>query len=289
MTTINTDTSTAIQEAREQIKQHGFYGKVAYSWGGILHVLNLSTGETRIYPLVQGMWYPDWRPDGRFITAGWGKILIIDTERDVFDTLNDGGRFPNWSPNGEWLVYNHMQAGLVLHNPKTGLVHQLLPPAPFGAFQAEWFPDGESIVFVGLRSTGQAGREEKHLMRLNVNCLQAGNCGAEIVPITTTGTDNHAPTVSPDGEWIAYERFDPTLGTWGIFVIPAEGGDAVRLTAPDVNAHHPTWAMDGSHLIFTLDQTGGGPVSNLYIMRVDGTALIQLTQQGGADPDWTGK
>jgi len=62
---------------------------------------------------------------------------------------------------------------------------------------------------------------------------------------------------SPDLRWIAYTQRGASRA-WNIWVVPAEGGDAVNLTR--LAAHHsqPTWSPDGKYLFFQSDRDGNG-------------------------------
>jgi dipeptidyl aminopeptidase/acylaminoacyl peptidase len=62
------------------------------------------------------------------------------------------------------------------------------------------------------------------------------------------------PRISPDGRWIAYTVTTPDLkedeSRTRIWMVPAAGGTAVPLTAPDEDSSSPRWSPDGRVLGF---------------------------------------
>lgn len=108
----------------------------------------------------------------------------------------------------------------------------------------------------------------------------------------TTGS-HHCPVWSPDGKWIAFHEYDPSvqIGT-GIYVIDADGSNMKQLTnGPD--DYHPTWSPDGKQIAFSREiweqkdgdwslESGG-----IYIVDSDGANLRRLTESLDRAPDWS--
>ena len=81
------------------------------------------------------------------------------------------------------------------------------------------------------------------------------------------------PRISPEGQWVAYTVTNTDLkkdkSETSIWMIPENGGDAVRMTAKGYSASNPRWSPDGRFLSFkssrnekksqvwTLDRRGG--------------------------------
>ncbi|MEU4389119.1 DPP IV N-terminal domain-containing protein [Kribbella sp. NPDC023855] len=85
--------------------------------------------------------------------------------------------------------------------------------------------------------------------------------------VLTEGT-NFMVSVSPDGQWLA---FDLVTAIW---VTPAGGGRSRRLTDDLQDATRPRWSPDGSTIYFQSYRDGN---FHLWSIRPDGSGLRQLT------------
>ena len=75
----------------------------------------------------------------------------------------------------------------------------------------------------------------------------------------TTGSDlNTDPTVSPDGEWVAYASDRSGEGHLDIWMQRLSGGEAMRLTTDPADDREPTFSADGSRIAFRSEREGGG-------------------------------
>lgn len=85
---------------------------------------------------------------------------------------------------------------------------------------------------------------------------------------------------SPDGQSIAFASGQS--GFSQIYVMKADGSDQRQLTSGNANSDSPAWSPDGKNIIFISDQAGiltedGIPISQVYIMKADGTKQQRLT------------
>jgi dipeptidyl aminopeptidase/acylaminoacyl peptidase len=70
----------------------------------------------------------------------------------------------------------------------------------------------------------------------------------------THGPRDAAPAISPDGRWVAFLRAGEGKGADGspqLHVMPADGGDARRLTSLHLGVGEPVWAPDSRRIAFT--------------------------------------
>ncbi|GAB3873285.1 hypothetical protein GCM10029964_013270 [Kibdelosporangium lantanae] len=100
----------------------------------------------------------------------------------------------------------------------------------------------------------------------------AGGVAATAEPDTggvvlTEGT-NMSASLSPDGKWIAVDLVT------GIWVLPAGGGRARRLTDDLQDATLPTWSPDGRTIVFQSYREGN---FHLYAIDARGGAPRKLT------------
>jgi dipeptidyl aminopeptidase/acylaminoacyl peptidase len=100
-----------------------------------------------------------------------------------------------------------------------------------------------------------------------------------------------SPQVSPDGAWIAYtvtttsleEERSETL----IWMVSADGGEAIPLTAAGGSAGSPDWSPDGKYFSFTASRNGGR--NQVWVMDRRGGEAVQLTdvEQGVGSYAWS--
>lgn len=118
--------------------------------------------------------------------------------------------------------------------------------------------------------------------------------GAADLQLTSDGGNNLQPSFSPDGTQIAYS----SLGRRGIWIVPASGGTARRLTAWGSN---PAWSPDGASIAYQSDPVNdlgsnarnAMPPSTLWVVTADGSSdPRQLTTAGSPPgghgaPEWS--
>lgn len=111
--------------------------------------------------------------------------------------------------------------------------------------------------------------------------------GSNVRRLVTSGDDDLAPSISPDGRHVVFFRVFADGSPDGIFLVNVDGSD---LHAIDVGGCDATclgddteghaWSPDGTQLVFEralLDDVGNVSVG-LWVMNADGTGPHQITQ-----------
>lgn len=140
-------------------------------------------------------------------------------------------------------------------------------------------PDGQAVVFDSAEPVGDTGRTQRDLWLVRVD-------GTGLTRLTDTPADEEHPTVSPDGQRLAYAANpNPAFG-FQIYVRPLTGGSASRLTDPSNGpATEPAWnpVDDAEHrdrIAYTVEGPDGRRL-RLTDGRQDGPLLT------GAQTEWT--
>jgi Tol biopolymer transport system component len=104
------------------------------------------------------------------------------------------------------------------------------------------------------------------------------------------GVPNAAfPAWSPDGTHIAFSSHDAS--TQDIYIMPASGGSATRLTDGKGKNDAPAWSPDGKWITFQSDRKDGDGHTEIWIMDPSGNNLMQMTNTARQDwaraPTWS--
>jgi eukaryotic-like serine/threonine-protein kinase len=183
---------------------------------------------------------------------------------------SQGSESPSWSPAGDLLAFtNHTRSSerrvaLVSAPPNSqpkNLTANNLGQSP------SWSPDGKQIIFSG--ASGYPGQ-----------FLIVDAATGKLVTQVDPGVQGAGlPAWSPDGTQIAFT----TVGTPNsdIYVMPAGGGDATRLTNTPGDDYAPAWSPDGKWIAFQSDRKDGGGKDEIWIMDSSGNDPKQLTTTAG--------
>jgi Tol biopolymer transport system component/serine/threonine protein kinase len=216
---------------------------------------------------------PALSPDGTLVAyisneSGNADVWLLDiaagkTQRLTEDPAAD--RDPAWFPDGQSLAFNSERSGVlsiyrVLRDgsePKLLVVNGECPTVA---------PDGERIAY--------STRSQSGFLRIAVASLTAPSDSRPLTGDQDGLWDHRDPAWSPDGTTICYADFRD------LWLVPAAGGEARRLTNDQGPPHRPTWSPDGAHVFFGSYREG---TRALWRVAVPNGALERLTVGTGPE------
>jgi Tol biopolymer transport system component len=249
---------------------------------------------------------PAWSPDGArlaFKTAQFGsnQLGVINADGSGETLLTRTFRFsegqPAWSPDGTKLLYRRTPENPLVQNGDTWVLDiaasALDPTQPVTQSvllrtgderYPSYSPDGTKIAFRGdLDLAEPSGDEEIYVMDAD---------GTNVRQLTSNADFDSAPSWSPDGREILFERALAGTFTAGteaaekdIYVMRADGTHVRRLTASPGLDEGPDFSPDGTKITFSTDRDGQ---QEIYVMDADGSNPRRLTDNPARDesPDW---
>jgi TolB protein len=159
---------------------------------------------------------------------------------------------------------------------------------------ARFSPDGSRIAFYRTISVGQYA--VYHLFVMNAN-------GSNQIDLSRTSDSDSDPDWSPDGSKIVFVR-TPRVGGPELWVMNSDGSNArklISLTADTAisfadaaeSSPRPRWSPDGTRIsfaaVFRPPGTNAALFPSIYVVNVDGSGLIQLTDNDliNTGPVWS--
>lgn len=206
---------------------------------------------------------PRLSPDGRRVayaqserTSGARQLFVLglddSSSRALTDPAIDASQ-PVWSPDGTELAYRSIDAGgdckLRIVSIEGGLERALGDCDTAALVAFDWDPLDPRRMLASRLERGRIGGGALTAMRLsdrwNDEPLDYAHGQGDI---------DLEPRFSPDGRLVAFRRGpNPTSDLW---VVPAAGGEARRLTRVRARISGFDWWPGGEHLVFSSDHGG---------------------------------
>ncbi|MHB8631651.1 MAG: alpha/beta fold hydrolase, partial [Candidatus Limnocylindria bacterium] len=182
---------------------------------------------------------------------------------------------PRWSPDGTRIAFTRDDAGTermaIWIVDKDGERERKLTSDDDAMHRdIAWSPDGRSIACVA----NVGGR------RFSVQVIDSASGTRR--GLTDGSFEDARPRFSPDGKWILFEsrrsgaRIDADL-----YVVPAAGGDAVRLDTREGrsgDSQLASWSPDGRTIAFTSSARGRREIALIDFAGAAATGLRYLTE-----------
>ena len=116
-----------------------------------------------------------------------------------------------------------------------------------------------------------AGRAQAALMRASIG--QAGE--VRVATVLRDGAANYHASLSPDGEWMAYDS--DRDGTRGVYVARSDASDARKVSGHGYAAV-PSWSTDGRRLAFVKAEARRPRVWNVWVADLETGALSRVSR-----------
>jgi len=220
---------------------------------------NNDTIETAIFSNVR-IEYPDPKPDSlKQLESTLETIAINSFDRRVVRHFNDHIEAPNWSPDGQSLIYN--SHGLLYKIPVAGGEPELIPTGFASRINNDHgiSPDGTQLVISDQTETGRS---------IIYTLPVVGGTPKKITPLSPSYWHGW----SPDGRILTYcaER----NGNYDVYTIPVGGGAETRLTTAEGLDDGPEYSPDGQYIYFNSVRSG---TMQIWRMNADGSEQLQIT------------
>lgn len=241
-----------------------------------------------------------WSPDGHYIAfdalkGGVTQIFRMNTDGADLVQLtfgeNDAYR-PSWSPSGENILFASSQQSILENNG--------LPAQQIYIMQSDGSDEHRLIIDSKADNQSLSGS------------YRTDGLIAVSEPVTRSAVKNYIVNPdgiiqkqysefvttspiswSPNGEFVIYTSDRATSNCLGFFIMKTDNLEISCLNISDdsmrqqkgqmVSVDGASWSPDGKHIVFTSNLDGD---TDLYIIRPDGTGLLQITNlpgnEGGA-------
>lgn len=134
--------------------------------------------------------------------------------------------------------------------------------------------DISQIAFI---ASGGTGYSDLDIVFINAN-------GSEFYSLFDHPGKNQVPSISPDGEKLAF--VSDSDGDNDIYIFDTVSRDVEKLVDTPTTEWFPSWSPDGGQLAFVSDFSG---TSSVYVINDDGTGMQQVTDSPSQDwrPSWS--
>lgn len=271
-----TEQAGEVSEPVSPPRHRGAFSRVTFSWVGTLGVLLLGgalgwwlgvrdPGRQEALPMQPMGGYrfltaapgfelsPSLSPNGAQVAYAAARpgernsrIFVQDARQVSPRPLNArtgpfADSLPVWSPNGREIAFVRRGASgdcsIVRASTAGGAEIVVAPCNADDIMGFDWTPDGRALLFGSVRGVGGL-----RMLNLATGVWRALDYGAGPNAL------DRGPRFSPDGKWVLFAR-EPQFGD--LWRVPAEGGEAQRLTRRSGELRGWDWMPDGRRVVLS--------------------------------------
>lgn len=224
-------------------------------------------GKSLLYNALETTSSTVMDPSGKLSIKTNKKYKIVKKVIGVPTTnpLGTDAAYPTWLPDGSGVIYAYIkpEKPVIVRSNINGIGLNYISPAAMGEDDAEpiVMKDGKTIIFSTVIGP------DRMICTMDIK-------GNNYSVITSGGHVALDPS-SPDK--IIYNQ---VVGkTVQIFTLNLKSGEKTQLTTGDYNSRDGAFSRDGKFLAFVSNRENPKKtIHHLYMMRVDGSDLVQITQ-----------
>ena len=243
---------------------------IVYQYGESLHLLDLTTGRSRLVPVNIPSDLVRMRPEfvsvspstGSFRLSPTGKRMLLQARGDILNLPAEDGEPINltkapgsheknaaWSPDGRWVAFISDRTGeeevYLVDQQGEQDWRQLTADGLGFRMQLEWSPDSKYLLF------------SDKFMRLNLVEVDTGRITVVDQADYDDGWDRWGVqdyVWSPCSKWIAYTKMPQSMNE-SIFLYSLAAGQSHRVTSDITQDWSPSFDPQGRYLYFLSNRT----------------------------------
>jgi len=225
---------------------------------------------------------PRLSPDGKRIALDISEganqdIWVFDPQRDALTRLTFDGinQSPVWSPSGQYIVFDKIGQGIFQARADDASQPKALMPSGVPQLLWSFTPDGKQLAYWERNQIWTVALED-----------QGGQSNAGTpAPFLKSTFSDVAPSISPDGRWLAYHSNESGKNEVYVRAFPpsatSSGG---KWQVSNNGGAFPRWSRTGREIVYqsgdqlmTVSYTVNGPTfiadkPRLWIASLSGTS-----------------